>query len=182
MHLPTENHPMKKVATLLILMLCFCLSCKDNKAEASPEENATIDANGTVNTNLDRVLLLKLVNQVRATGCNCGATAMPSVPALTWSNQLALAASNHSKDMNKNKFFDHTSSNGMTLGDRVSATGYKWRTIAENIAYGQKDEQAVINSWLNSEGHCKNIMSASYKEMGAAKESIYWTQDFGATF
>lgn len=168
---------MKRRAVLLIGLFCLSLSCKDNKAEASPDESGNPNA---VATNLNNELLLKLVNQVRASGCNCGTTAMPAVPALTWSNIIAKAASNHSKDMDKNNFFNHVSSDGQTLSDRFDAVGYKWRAIAENIAKGQKDEQAVMNSWLNSEGHCKNIMSASYKEMGAAKEGAYWTQDFGA--
>ena len=129
--------------------------------------------------NLDKDLMLKLVNQRRVSGCNCGGKTMPPVPRLTWNDSIALAALAHSRDMNYNRFFDHRSSNGNTLRDRIEAVGYKWMAIAENIAFGQKDEQTVVNSWIKSKGHCENIMNRAYKEMGAAREGIYWTQDFG---
>jgi len=170
---------MKKIFTLYIIALCFALSCKDNGTEAAPEEKPEEVVGGSVSTNLDNALLLKLVNQQRLAGCNCGATVMPGVPALTWNEKLAQAALNHSKDMNESGFFSHTSSDGKTLSERFNAVGYNWRAIAENIASGQKDEQTVFSSWIKSEGHCKNIMSASYKEMGAARAGSYWTQDFG---
>ncbi len=135
--------------------------------------------NNFVATNLNNELLLKLVNEKRTVGCNCGNKYMPAAPALTWNETIALAASNHSKDMNKKRFFDHISSNGKTLRDRFNDVGYQWMAIAENIAYGQKDEQAVVAAWFKSKGHCENLMNPTYKEMGAAKEGIYWTQDFG---
>lgn len=130
-------------------------------------------------TNLNNELLLRLVNEKQKTGCNCGNKYMPPVPALKWNDTIAQAASNHSKDMNNKRFFDHQSSNGKNLRDRFNLVGYKWMAIAENIAYGQKDEQSVVNSWMKSKGHCENIMNGVYKEMGAAKEGVYWTQDFG---
>ncbi|WP_199141386.1 CAP domain-containing protein [Pedobacter sp. ASV12] len=168
---------MKRFIVLFVVLFGAVLSCKDNSAEANPDQSGNTDA---VTTSLDNALLLKLVNEVRANGCNCGTTVMPPVSALTWSNVIAKAAYNHSKDMYQNNFFNHVSSDGKTLAERFDAVGYTWKAIAENIAKGQKDEQAVMNSWLSSEGHCKNIMSASYQEMGTARVGSYWTQDFGA--
>jgi uncharacterized protein YkwD len=55
-----------------------------------------------------------------------------------------------------------------------------WKTYGENIANGYGTEQAVMTAWLASEGHCKNIMNASFKEIGAGREGNYWTQVFGA--
>jgi uncharacterized protein YkwD len=130
-------------------------------------------------TNLNNELILKLVNEKRATGCNCGNKFMPSVPALTWNDDIAVASSNHSKDMNKRSFFSHTSSNGKSLSDRFNTVGYKWMLIGENIAMGQRDEYEVVNSWVKSPGHCMNLMNGDFKEMGAAREGKYWTQDFG---
>ena len=54
------------------------------------------------------------------------------------------------------------------------------KAYGENIAKGHPTEKAVIEGWLNSEGHCKNIMSPMFKEMGAARVSTYWTQEFGS--
>jgi uncharacterized protein YkwD len=130
-------------------------------------------------TNLDQDLILKLVNEQRINGCKCGRKKMPPVPAVAWNNLIAQASANHSKDMYRNNFFSHTSSNGKSLGDRFNAVGYKWMLIGENIAMGQRDEYEVVNAWLKSPGHCMNIMNAGFKEMGAAREGKYWTQDFG---
>lgn len=129
--------------------------------------------------NLDGDLILKLVNEKRSIGCKCGNIKMPAAPALVWSDVIATAAVGHSKDMDRKKFFSHTSSNGSTLKDRFNAVGYKWMLIGENIAMGQKDEYEVVNSWFNSPGHCMNLMNPDFKEMGAARVGKYWTQDFG---
>ena len=161
------NH-MKLFLTLIIaLSLTSFTSLKET----------TVD--GTSFTNLNNNLILKLVNEKRATGCNCGNKLMPPVPSLVWNDVIASASSKHSKDMKRKNFFSHTSSDGRSLGDRFNAVGYKWMLIGENIAMGQQDEYEVVNSWFKSPGHCMNLMNADFKEMGAAREGKYWTQDFG---
>ncbi len=64
--------------------------------------------------------------------------------------------------MKTNNYFSHTGLNGSTAGQRITAAGYTWSAYGENIANGYSSEQAVINGWLGSEGHCKNIMSAEF--------------------
>lgn len=141
--------------------------------------NPFITRNGNDYTNLDHKLILKLVNEKRSVGCKCGNIKMPAAPPLIWSDVIATAAVGHSKDMDRKNFFSHTSSNGKTLRDRFNAVGYKWMLIGENIAMGQRDEYEVVDSWFNSPGHCMNLMNPDFKEMGAAREGRYWTQDFG---
>jgi uncharacterized protein YkwD len=138
--------------------------------------SATADA---TLANLDNELLLKLVNEKRAAGCNCGNKYMPPVPPLVWNDLITAASAKHSKDMDRRSFFSHTSSDGKSLKDRFQIVGYKWMAIGENIAMGQRDEYEVMNSWVKSPGHCMNLMNAGFKEMGAARQGKYWTQDFG---
>ena len=170
---------MKTIQILLafsIGMLFF--SCKK---EASPEAK-TETPSPPINDSafhVNAALLLQLVNNVRQAGCTCGTTVMPSVPVLSWNNNLAAAADIHSLDMNSNLFLSHTGSDGSSAGDRITAAGYAWQAWAENIASGYMSEQAVMNGWLGSEGHCKNIMSSNLKEVGVAREGNYWTEDFG---
>lgn len=161
------------------LQACLCIflfitSCEKN-AEVQSENLQTTPAS----VGLNAELVLKLVNEKRSAGCNCGTTAMPPVAALKWNNLLAAAALAHSKDMDANNYFSHTSPDGRNAGDRITAAGYKWMAYGENIAAGQPTEQAVFDAWINSEGHCKNIMSAGFNELGAAKAGKYWTQEFG---
>lgn len=129
--------------------------------------------------------MLFAVNQARSQEQNCGGQIMPAVPALTWDYDLESAAFSHSSDMANNNFMSHTGSDGSSPQDRIEATGYSWSTWAENVAAGQKDINAVMTSWMNSPGHCKNIMNGSVTEMGASyvensstQYGIYWTQVF----
>lgn len=163
---------------LLILgfSLGFYACQKEDKAAKSPDPNPS----GTPVTNLDQATLLQLVNDTRQSGCTCGSTVMPPVAAVTWNDQLATAALNHGNDMYTENYFSHTGSNGSSAGERITATGYTWKAYGENIAKGHPTEKAVIEGWLNSEGHCKNIMSPLFKEMGAARVGSYWTQEFGS--
>jgi uncharacterized protein YkwD len=161
---------------LFPLVLFSVLIAQPDDARLSSHKTIKISE---VNTNLNKELMLRLVNEKRTAGCNCGNKYMPAAPALVWNNTIALAALGHSQDMDNKRFFDHNSSNGKNLRDRFDAVGYKWMAIAENIAFGQKNEYDVVNAWFKSKGHCENLMNPVYKEMGAAKVGIYWTQDFG---
>lgn len=128
--------------------------------------------------------MLSLVNAHRAAGASCGARgSFPSVPALAWESRLAQAAYDHSLDMATQNYFSHTSQDGRTLGQRVTATGYGWQAIGENIAAGYGRTQTVVDGWMASDGHCANLMSSSYTQMGlgCARDAgstygIYWTQ------
>jgi uncharacterized protein YkwD len=129
--------------------------------------------------------MLAAVNAARATQQDCGGTIMPPVPALTWDAQLEQAAYTHSNDMANYDFFSHTGSDGSSVSTRVTAQGYTWSSVGENIAAGQKDVDAVMKSWIESPGHCLNIMSANFTQMGASfvtnsstQYGIYWTQVF----
>ena len=64
--------------------------------------------------------------------------------------------------------FSHVSSNGDTLLQRIQGTGYDLRAAGENIAAGQRSVKEVIASWLNSPGHCKNMLEPSYRDIGVA--------------
>lgn len=127
---------------------------------------------------------LERINNLRASGCQCGDTYMPPAPPLSWNLQLELAAYNHAEDMSKNRYFDHVSKSGKTVKDRIIAAGYdfygyKSFIIGENIALGQRSIKEVMEGWIKSPGHCKNLMKQEYKEVGIVRYNTYWVQDFG---
>ena len=74
----------------------------------------------------------------------------------------------------------HTGEGGSDPGDRITAAGYTWRTYGENVAVGYSSEEDVINGWINSPGHCKNIMNGNFVHMAVARQDRYWTQEFAA--
>lgn len=129
--------------------------------------------------------MLQLVNARRAAGASCGSRgSFAPATALTWNTRLTDAAYGHSRDMADNNYFSHTSLDGRTLGQRVTAAGYNWSALGENIAGGPSTVQQVVDGWMASDGHCANIMSASFTEIGVACASNassqwgrYWTMD-----
>lgn len=129
--------------------------------------------------------VLALVNEARSKARKCGSRSYEAAPPLQLSPQLGDAALTHAQDMSKNNFLEHRGSDGSMPADRVSRTGYRWRAVAENIAAGIPDADAVVRGWLNSPGHCSNIMGAQFREMGVAyvvndkkEPTIHWAQEF----
>jgi uncharacterized protein YkwD len=130
--------------------------------------------------------MLTLVNNARAVARICGTTNHPATAALSWECRLEQAAQGHSASMADNDYHDHTGIDGSSPGDRITAAGYPWTAYGENIAGGYGTAEAVMSAWLQSPGHCSNLMSAWFTEMGAAAAEnplstyrIYWTQNFG---
>ncbi|MFI5185420.1 MAG: CAP domain-containing protein [Chitinophagales bacterium] len=170
----------RRILPVILLAPILFFSCKKNDVIADKSSGSNGENSGNVVYNVNKTELLQLVNDVRTKGCTCGTTAMPAVGTVVWNDQLAKAAFDHSADMNTNNYFSHTGLDGSDPGQRITAAGYSWNSWGENIANGFTTEQAVMNAWLGSEGHCKNIMNAGFKDMGAGREGNYWTQDFGS--
>jgi uncharacterized protein YkwD len=132
--------------------------------------------------------VLTLVNARRAAGATCGTTVMAPVGPLTNEPHLRVAARCHSLDMAVNAYFDHNSKDGRTPWQRIADAGYtnaRWQ--GENIAAGYASPADVVTGWMNSEGHCKNIMTGQFVDTGVGYAFLssspyrsYWTQDFGS--
>lgn len=95
-------------------------------------------------------------------------------------DRLSRAAQLHSEDMSANDYFDHTSKDGRTFSDRAKAQGYQ-TPGAENIAQGQSSADAVMDAWMNSQGHRENILNCDLSTMGLGlvENDWTWTQVFG---
>jgi uncharacterized protein YkwD len=129
---------------------------------------------------------LQLVNAARARPRKCGKNSFAAVPPLKLDLLLHRAAMMHATDMAKHSHFEHIGTDGSRPADRATRAGYRWASVGENIAAGAPDVETVVQDWLDSPGHCSNIMSAKYQEMGIAyvsqpksKAGIYWAQVFG---
>jgi uncharacterized protein YkwD len=149
---------------------------------AAPFEEPVLDDAATVDARV-----LELVNAARKQPRRCGDSEMAAVPPLSLSRTLSEAALRHARDMAEHSMFRHRGSDGSQPADRVSAAGYRWRAVGENIAAGQSSAEEVVESWLDSPGHCVNIMGGQFQEMGVAfelapkgKPSIYWAQEFAS--
>ena len=130
--------------------------------------------------------VVQRVNALRAAGAVCGITIYAAAPALNWNNLLQQAAVGHSSDMAKNNYFSHDSLDGKTFAQRLTDAGYYDSAAGENIAAGDSSVEQVVNRWLNSPGHCVNMLNPTYRDIGVACASSnnasygnYWTMDLG---
>lgn len=130
--------------------------------------------------------VLVLVNEARAQGANCGGEMFGSTGPLQMEARLRCAARVHSVDMATRGFFDHTNPDGESPFDRMEKAGYGFAFAGENIAAGQMTPADVVVGWLESPGHCRNIMSPDFRELGVGYALFpqdqyrhYWTQVFG---
>ncbi len=130
---------------------------------------------------------LQLVNDVRARGARCGARSFGPAPPVKLSGTLGDVALGHAADMAEHSYFEHEDRAGHSPADRVRAVGYREKLVGENIAYGPQSTEEVVQGWLDSPGHCENIMDPRFAEMGIAfaagrksKHGLYWVQVLAA--
>ncbi|MFJ8747857.1 CAP domain-containing protein [Streptomyces sp. NPDC102441] len=140
-------------------------------SSAAPSSKAPAPASPSATT--AQAAVLSLVNEERAkVGCS----------PVTTSTSLTSLAQDFSEDMAARDFFGHTDPDGATPWDRAAAAGVQGLG-GENIARGQAGAQAVMDAWMNSEGHRANILNCDYKTLGVGVHlgsgGPWWTQDFG---
>lgn len=176
-----------RASSVVLLLLAACGGGGDEVAvspapvASAPPAAATCSVPRFVEETLERV------NAYRASGADCGVEGrFAAAPPLAWNDALTTAATAHSHDMAARDYFSHSSPEGATMADRVNATGYRWRALAENIAAGQLSIEIVMDGWIDSDGHCANVMNPSLQEIGmacvpggSARYRTYWTMNLG---
>ena len=130
---------------------------------------------------------LDLVNEARARGARCGMHWFAPAAPVRLSGTLDGVALGHANDMAEHDYFEHQDLAGRSPADRVRAVGYRETLVGENIAYGVKSADEAVKGWLDSPGHCENIMDPRFAEMGIAyaqghamKHGLYWVQVLAA--
>jgi uncharacterized protein YkwD len=146
---------------------------------------ATGEVSATARPTAIQERVLELVNRARARGHRCGSDFFPAVAPMVASVPLHLAAGAHARDMARLGYFDHQAPDGSAPKDRARRAGYLPRLTGENIAFGPESAEEVVAGWLDSPGHCANIMDPRFREMGVAvvqgnrRGHFYWVQNLG---
>jgi uncharacterized protein YkwD len=129
--------------------------------------------------------VLALVNEARSRPRRCGWKKHGPAPPLAASTALDRAALAHARDMATHSAMGHAGSDGSTPSERATRAGYRWRLVAENVAAGQPTPEQAVAEWLESPGHCANLMNPGYTEMGIgfaadanSAAGVYWSQLF----
>jgi uncharacterized protein YkwD len=127
---------------------------------------------------------LELVNEARAQPRRCGNRSFAPAPPVTLDGTLDNVAFGHAADMAAHNYFEHEDLAGHTPADRVRAVGYREKLVGENIAFGPRTAEEVVQGWLDSPGHCENIMDPRFAQMGIAyaaghaRRGLFWVQVF----
>jgi uncharacterized protein YkwD len=110
------------------------------------------------------------------------------VAPLSWSDALGDAARYHAADMANHGYFSHDSyalgADGelefsMSAQQRARAFGVSGG-MAENIAYNRtEDASRVVQQWLESEGHRRNLLDPELRTLGVGHHQGFWVQNFG---
>lgn len=177
---------LRRVAWSFAVVLA-CAGCGGGGNDADENAPPPLDASATCALPDFAASALARLNQARAQGADCGSEGrFGAAPALAWNGRLAAAAAAHSADMAARDYFAHVSPDGATLAERVDAQGYAWSALAENIAAGQRSIDEVVSGWIDSDGHCANVMNPALRDVGmacvrsdSARYPTYWTLDFG---
>jgi hypothetical protein len=132
-------------------------------------------ADASATATYDPIEMLCLVNQQRVQN---------GARPLGLNSDLTNAAIYHSQDQANMHTMTHSDSQGRTLGERITASGYtQWLSVGENVAYGYPSETTCMTAWMNSPGHRANILNPQFTHFGSAVRSSdgtpYYTQDFG---
>jgi uncharacterized protein YkwD len=120
------------------------------------------------------VQVVRLTNEERKeAGC----------PALAVDGHLVTASLRQSNYMARTRLFSHVWSDGSTFVDRSEESGYR-QPAGENIAWGYRSAPEVVDAWMASPGHRRNILNCEAKSFGAgvafaADGTPYYTQVFG---
>ncbi|MHC3382084.1 CAP domain-containing protein [Haloarcula sp. H-GB5] len=189
-----------KIAVVLIAV-AGVLSFAGGAAVQLPDQPIVFDDSSGINATAVEYHIHEEINERRAER---------GLSQLEFDAQLQQIARGHSKDMANRSYFSHEDPAGDNFADRYTEAGYDCRvatsgnsyaTGAENIAYTWYDRRVemqgekryysnssdvakgVVNWWMNSTNHRKNILKPYWKSEGVGikitdSEKVYATQNF----
>ena len=115
----------------------------------------------------------EMLAQINAQRAAAGLAPLETAPIL---NDVAMQKA---FDMYNNKYFDHYSPTwGGTVDVQYAINNISWTFIGENLAWGQRTINDVMEAWMNSAGHRSNILNNWYTHVGIAYYGGYWVQQF----
>ena len=157
------------ISILLGVMILFSSCTKENVFFGNNEEEESVNNKDSDShaSNIEKQVV-KIVNEERAK--------LKFAP-LQIDESLMKSCDIRAKELETK--FNHDRPDGSSC---FTAIEISYRAAAENIAYGQNSAEDVMKSWMNSDGHRKNILGESYTHIGVGcyerNNRLYWVQLF----
>jgi uncharacterized protein YkwD len=173
---------MRRIAALLPFLVPLAATAPS--AHAAGCADAGITPSGS-NLARARAATLCLLNQQRRAH---------HLAPLRSNRALQRAATAYSREMVRERFFDHTAPDGTTFDKRIENAGYgAYSALAENIAWGSSSRSTpaqIVQSWMHSAGHRRNILDGQLRNIGigvapgapldiGGQRAATYTTDFG---
>ncbi len=96
---------------------------------------------------------------------------------LVWHAAAAIVARHRSTDMDRRNYFDHETPEGDTFIQELEKAGIDtWSSVGENIALTQAGPTSVLELWLDSRPHRRNLENCAYTHEAIGESSGFWTQ------
>lgn len=142
----------------------------NNSGNGSTEESTPEETPDSEHAFIREVV--RLVNAERA---------KEGLSPLTINTNVQAAAMVRAKECEQ--LFSHTRPNGSSFSTALKEQNVSYRSAGENIAWGQRSPEEVMNAWMNSSGHRANIMNPNFTTIGVGyyentKGTDYWCQIF----
>jgi uncharacterized protein YkwD len=116
------------------------------------------------------------------------------LPALTMNSRLVASAHAHNLAMAAANTMSHQLPGELDFASRILRAGYNYRTAGENVGWNSLITQAgalyletlMYNEVPPNDGHRRNILSTSYREIGVdiyfdnVHHKLWLTEDFGS--
>jgi uncharacterized protein YkwD len=90
------------------------------------------------------------------------------IPVLKSNALLSKAAQSKANDMLRLQYFAHVSPTNTTPWYWFKQAGYRYQYAGENLAIDFVESEDVVQAWMNSPAHRKNVLNAKFKEVGVA--------------
>ncbi|KAJ1644965.1 hypothetical protein J3B02_003138 [Coemansia erecta] len=98
---------------------------------------------------------------------------------VVYHGQLLQLAQRHAQFQSRYRVVTHADNAGQ-IGDRLSALGFNWNVILENVGAGANEDTEIVNAWVSSPSHLANILNPDVRFIGAAVSNGFWVQDFAS--
>jgi uncharacterized protein YkwD len=167
--------PVKRLAMVVAVAIAALSVVPVASARGSRCHDAHMRTAGASRAGLQRSVVCLINQQRRSHG----------LPPLDKSSRLNRSAQGWTDVMVSHRDFSH----GADFASRISAVGFHWSSVGENIATGYLTPSSVVVAWMASTGHCQNILNPTYRFVGTgvshssisgfSSQAGTWTQDFG---
>lgn len=164
----------RMICTFVLALIIGCLlgaaSAPKASAAVKPSSSQVQLAAAYAKIQSDRAAkVVELVNKERAAA---------GLKALIVHDKLRSMAKDKAVDLYKHRYFSHESATYGSPFDMMDSYNITFRYAGENIAKGQRSPEEVVQDWMNSPGHRKNILNAHYSMIGVGYYNGLWVQEF----